>query len=761
MLKLLYLSLFAPFFAYSQIEIRGTVKDSLNTPIEFANVFLTNQSNDIVTGTITDQRGDFNLPVKKGSYTLTISFMGYEDWTQEVTLNENKDFGNIILSKSKNKLNEVVITASKPLVERKVDRLVFNVENSISATGGDALDALKISPIVRVQNNQISMIGKSNMKVMIDGRLTQLSGDDLVNFLKSIPIEDIKSIEIITNPPSKYEAEGNSGLINIVYRKGRRNSWSSTVKASYIQTTFPAYSLGGNFSYYKNKIKFLANISGKIGDEAVIEKSKVFYPTQTWEGTTNRKDKQDYISGRITIDYLINNKSTIGIQYIGGVKNPDIKDKNETKVFDMTNSLDSLIISNGFNNATSNNYSVNLHYVLKDTIGANVSLDLDYFNFDSSQDRNFDSKNYFSSGLPTSTFLSAINTSSQNIDNYSAKIDIEHPLKWIDLSYGAKASFINNDNGINFFDTSTGTPVINFNQSDRFTYEENTQSIYINGSKNIGAKWQTQLGFRLENTQTNGISAVLNQTNKNNYTKLFPSFYLTYLMNENNSFSFNYGRRIERPSYWQLNPFRWYFNSISYSEGNPFLQPSFTNNYEFSHSYKKSLVSNLFFSHTTDGFNTIPFVDVGTNQQIFTQKNYYTEYKYGISESYMFKKYKWWYSYKQAYIYLSNSDFDKNVINIPEQEGTGFYFSTFNTFFFNESKSIRGEINFWYNSKNKSLLYELDKAYNLSFGMKFLLFDKNLQISLSANDVLKTSSPNGTTKTNNIKQIYNSYQDNK
>jgi len=761
MKKLLLLSIILPLSLFSQNKINGVVKDSIDV-IEFANVILQDENNKFIAGVVTDEKGAYSFNSKKGKYNISISFIGYEEWNKKILINdENVDLGSITLIESENILGEVIIATNRPTITREVDRLVFNVENSIASAGGDALNILKVAPGVQVQNDQISLIGKSGVNILIDGRILNLSGDDLSNFLKSISSDDIKKIEVITNPPAKYEAEGNSGLINIVYKKGRNNKWSNSITAAYIQTTYPAYSLRNTFSYKKNKIKFLANISGKIGDEAVIERSTILYPTTTWTDNGKRIDQQDYIAGRIALDYDINSKSSIGIQYLGNYKKPNIKDKSDLFINDkITNSLNSLVLSNGYNDKKNTNNSINAHYTRNiDTIGTAISIDLDYFNYKADQDRDFNSKDY--STTPVNTLISAINKSSQDINNYSAKIDIENPLEKINLSYGAKVSIIDNNNAAEFYDNSSGIPVLDLTQTDYFIYKENTQSAYINASKKLSTKWQTQIGLRLENTQTTGTSKTLNSVTKNKYTKLFPTFYLSYQKNDNNAFSLSYGKRINRPSYWEINPFRWYINNFSYSEGNPFLRPSFSDNFELSYSFKNKLTTSGFLSITSDGFSQVPTVDPITNNQVFVRRNYFTQYRYGVSESYFFNTINWLESYNQLYAYYIRSNFDTNTVNSTEQNGFAYYFRTNNSFILNTKKTIAAEMSFWYSSASNGGLYRTKQSSSLDLGIKFFLMNRDLQISAALNDVFRTSSPDASTFSNGIEQIYNTYYDNR
>lgn len=753
--------LILPFIGLSQVEIKGKITHK-SEPIPFANVFLTvPESETIAAGTITNEDGSFVLQVEEGRYNLTVSFLGFNEWTKEIQVNGQMIIEDIELEEEDNRLDEVVLVSKKKIIERKVDRLVFNVENSISASGGDAVDALRVAPGIRVQNDEITMIGKSGMRILVDGRLMQLTGDELTNFLSTISADDIKSIEIITNPPAKYEAEGNSGLINIIFKKGSRNSWNNAISLTYNQAPYDYYALRNNFTYNKDKVKLLVNLNSRLGDYQEIEEMDVFYPDGIWKTELKRVIQQKYFSGRLEFDYELGERSIIGIQYIGTILEPDIRDKSNTEIFNTSNTIDSLLVTNGFTDDNTSNHSLNLHYNTElDTLGRKISVDLDYFNYDSSQDRDF----VTNSATSTNQFLNTITAQNNIIDqdfiNYSARIDVEHPFNFANISYGAKYSFINNENAPKYFEIINGTPVMDTNLSDEFEYEEETSAIYINASKDLSEKWKVQLGLRYENTDTEGISKTLNQVNKNSYAKLFPTFYLSYAMNDNNAFSFSYGKRINRPSYAFLNPFRFYTNSNIYSEGNPFLQPSFTDNLEFTHIYKNKLTTNLYASITTDGFGPVSSVNEATNEQIITRENFYNLYNYGLTETFTFSPFTWWDSQNTGNLGYSYTDFYNSNVDAEEQNGFGFYIATYNTFLLNKAKTLTGQINYWYSGPSKTLLYQNSDAFNVDLVLKYNMLDNNLQATMGMYDVFNTSPVKNTYFINNVRQTYQMFPSN-
>ena len=735
---------------FSQIKISGQIKDKKNNPVEFIEIQLQNKDSIIFKSELTNAEGKFILETEKGEYSLIVRQLGVIYYKQNINANQDTNVGIINITEKEQQLQEVVITSKKKLIERKVDRLIFNVENSISASGGDAIDALKITPRVKVKNDNISMIGKNNMSVMLDDKLILLTGDELINFLKSIPSDNIKSIEVITTPPAKYDAEGNSGLINIKLKKSKLNQWNASLRSSYVQSTYPKGSFGGNFDYQKNKLSLYSNLNYVNGSNAPVETNKIYYPLGLWNEENKRRDFQNSVNGRIGADYKISEKFSVGMQYLGSFSKPKIAENSLTTIYNQTNSqIDSYINTLSENLGKNNNHSLNLNStVVFDTIGKKMNINLDYFKFKNDDNRIFNTIN----------LLSANNTSLQDIQNYSAKIDFEHPLKWINLSYGGKLSFIKTQNNVNYFDTTLGTPIFVPTQSNEFNYDENTQAIYINGTKKLNEKWETQLGFRLENTQTEGVSKTLNQKNTNSYAKLFPTFYLTYTPNEKNAFSINYNKRINRPSYNRLNPFRWYSNPFSYTEGNPFLQPSFSNNLELNYTFNDNWSNSIYYSHTDNGFEQITIVDNTDNIQKTIAQNFFKTTIIGISESYTYNKLKW---LSTTFSFDWNYSKSESLIPITNQNlnGSNAYFSISNDFNLNKNKTLLFNFSYWYNFKGTSDLDKNNAYSQLDASIKYFAFDKKLQISFNANDILSTNRPIYTSFTNNIQIDYKNYYD--
>ncbi len=756
----LLIFLVLPLFCLAQsFQLKGKISNE-KSPLEWADISISNSEGKIIDGTTSKQDGSFEINLKKGNYKIGISLLGFADFEKEISVEKDTDLGIIFMKESETHLVEVVVQSKKKTIEQKPDRLVYNLENNVTNVGGDALSAINTAPGVVVQNNAINILGKGTSRVMIDGRMIELTGEELNNFLKSISASDIKNIEIISNPPAKYEADGTGGLINIVMKKGARDSWKNTTTASYDQNKYGIFALRNNFFYNKNKFRFSASINGKTGYRNIEENLDMYFVEGPSKMKAVTKLDEDNVSGKIALDYDFSEKTTIGFQILKDKSNPNFNTDIRIDNYNAQNELNNYILNESFLDRESGNETYNLHLITKlDPLNRKLSFDVDFFNYNSKFDREFIANNYSSDETFVDVNQSGRNISNQDIDNLSFKADMEHPFQALNLSYGAKVSFTNSKSDAVFYNTITGTPVLDTNQSNQFEYTENNQAIYVSGDKKINEKWNLQMGLRLENTQTNGFSKTLNQETINNYFKLFPTVFASYQKNENNSFSLNYGKRIRRPSFSLLNPFRVYISSNSYSEGNPFLKPSFSDNFEFAYSYKKILRTSVFANYITDGYGVIFTSNPETLTQIVTRENYFKGLNYGIGETYSATFADWWESENSLYFSSSDIKFIKDI-NATPVNGLQFDFSTNNTFSLGKSSKL--QVDFNYTAPYKSGLYETGYTSSLNIGFKQDLLNKAMQVSFLINDIFNTSYlKNDVSVVNGVKQVYSQNESNR
>lgn len=688
--------------------------------------------------------------MKKVFSALSITFTIFA-FSQE---KKNDSVGKLI----EKEIQEVEIKARKKLVERKIDRLVFNVQNSTSATGGDAMDALRVTPGVKVINDKISIIGKSGVSVLIDDKIMHLAGDDLANFLKTIPSDQIKSIEVITTPPAKYEAQGNGGLINIVLKKTKKNSWNATIRSSYKQATYATGNLGADFSFQKDKITLFSSINMGDGTRKNIDNSSIYYPEERWENKSPRKIENKFLSTRLGLDYDLTNKLSMGFQYLGSFSEMNINENNTASyIYDSRDYLKSYIISKAKSNEKPNLNQFNFHTIYKlDSLGKKISFDVDYFSLKDKNTRNYNGNSWDKNDIPQSYFA-AINNNNQDITNYSGKIDAELPLEWAKLSFGGKISQSRTHNNVVFYDNSSGTPIIDEKQTNEFDFTENTQALYFSANKKLGEKWEANVGLRAENTQTKGYSRKLDQENKNTYFQLFPTAYLAYTPNDNHSFNMTYSRRINRPNYNQLNPFRIYDNPYSYVEGNPFLKPSYTSNFELIYTFD-NLESKIYYSYEKNGFEQLGILDNDTKITRYFVLNFLKTYNIGLTENISFNPVKFWTTTNSFDINYTKSTSD-TPITVGSLNGWNTYLSTDNEFSLNSKKTLSFNVGYWISLPGVNGVDKVGTNQSLYAGLKFLMLDKNLQLSIIANDILKTQKPVYTSYSNGIKTMYRNYYD--
>lgn len=754
----LLIFLLLPLFCLAQSTLTGRVASETKS-LEWAEISILNKEGKIIDGTTTKVDGSFDINLKNGSYKIEISLLGFADYEKEISLEKNTDLGTIILKENETKLVEVVVQSKKKTIEQKTDRLVYNLENNVTTTGGDALSAINTAPGVVVKNDVITILGKGTSRVMIDGRLIELTGEELNNFLKSISAADIKNIEVISNPPAKYEADGTGGLINIIMKKGVRDSWKNSITVSYDQNKYGIYTLRDNFFYSKNKFRFSASVNGKTGYKNSEENLDMYFPDGLSTMDADTKVKNENFSGKLALDYDLSERTTIGFQFMNDRNNPDFGSDIRIEKYNTQNELHQVTLNKSFTDKGSKNQTYNAHLITKFDSKKKLSFDVDYFNYNSKFDRDFIANNFNSDMEFIDVNQAGRNISNQDIDNWSFKTDMEHPFETFNLSYGAKMSFTNSISNVVFYNTITGTPELDPSQSNQFKYTENNQAFYVNGDKKINEKWNLQMGLRLENTQTNGFSETLNQETVNNYLKLFPTVYASYKKNENNTFSLNYGKRINRPRFDLLNPFRVYINSNSYSEGNPFLKPSFSDNFEFAHSYKEILRTSVFVNLVSNGYGVLFTSNPETNTQIVTRENYFKNINYGIGETYSATFTDWWQSENTLYFLGAQTEFIKDI-NATPSNSLQIDFTTNNTFVL--GKSTKLQIDFNYSSPFKSGLYEIGYASSFDIGFKQDLLNKSLQIAFLANDIFNTSYlKDFTSVVNGVKQVYSQNESNR
>jgi outer membrane receptor protein involved in Fe transport len=735
---ILLLSLVSSTFFFAQ-SIEGTITDQENKPAVETEILITKDNAKF--SAITDEKGTFKIPLKEnGNYLLEIIKDGVKANSEKISINGNikKDFKiKEETHPAEQKIEGVTVTVKKKLFERKVDRLVFNVENSVASQGIDAIEALSKTPMVRATDDAISIAGKSNVAVMVNDRLLNLSGQELINYLKTLRSDDIAKIEVITTPPAKYEAEGKSGLINIILKKNTSLGWNGSLQTSgsfYGGRPATSTRSGASFNYQGNKLSLTANLS--LGDNYWESKS-YNYLTGTnnpdyWNTDTNNSNNYRYKGGNLKGEYKINDKNLVGFNYNYSYSNPIEKGESKTVI---SNEEGLLNVASDYENRNIRNvHNASAFYDVKlDTLGSKLSLSANLMLNDSNA-RNF--YNTITSNT-ISTFVNPVN----QYRIYSGQADLEQHISKVKTEAGLKYTKIKNDSEFNFFNIENNQFIPNTERTNTFFYNEENYAAYASASFKINEKWDAKAGLRYEYTNLEGISMNDDSSAKIKYGKLFPTAYLSYKANDNNTFSLNYSRRISRPYFGSLNPFKFYTSEFEYSTGNPYLLPSFTDNFEFGYVLKNNFNVTLYYNYNKDNWDRIQVVEENLKYSIV--KNFYNEDQAGINISYNYNKLKW----LESNIFV-NGFYAKSKSYLPEAvaapAGYGANFNLDNNFFLNKDKTLTLMLGLWSNIPNRSGNTYFNGNGSVYTGMKLNLMQKNLMINLYINDILNTNRSKGT-----------------
>lgn len=610
----------ASIFVNAQ-SISGKVADSGQKPLDGANVYLMKDSV-LVKTALADAGGAFSFALlKPGKYRINITMMGFASYKSGLLKPDTTLL--VSMQPTGKQLKEVVITSQKQFVEQKIDRTVVNVDALISNAGSTAMDVLEKSPGVLVdQSGAISLKGKGGVKIFIDDKPTYLSGADLENYLRSLSSATIDQIELMSNPPAKYDAAGNGGVINIRLKRSKAKGFNGGINLSYSQGYYGRTNNGLNFTYRDNKVNLFGNFSYNIGNGfSDLDINRHFFtdagaPDYDFLQNSFIRRKSKSYNSKIGLDYYLSEKTTLGF-VINGLINPgDVNTINKSRFLNTGGNLDSTIVALNAQHRNFKNGSANVNYRHQyDKKGRELTFDVDCLRYQTNMSQSFDNTGYLPNGDIYTQDLLTGNLPS-NINIWSAKTDYTHPLNsGFKLETGLKSSYTKTDNIADYFVTNNGgTSTPDYDKTNHFIYKEQISAGYLN----INKDWKRislQLGFRFENTVSDGHQLGNIQkpdsTFKRNYNGIFPTAYIQYKLDSTGSHSinFNYGRRIDRPYYEDLNPFLSPLDKFTYYTGNPFLKPSYTDNLELSHTWK-NITTTLNYSSTKDDVNeTIEIVN--------------------------------------------------------------------------------------------------------------------------------------------------------
>ncbi|MES2373266.1 MAG: TonB-dependent receptor [Bacteroidota bacterium] len=734
-------------FAQSRTTVSGSVKDNSGKALQSVTVSLLQaKDSSLVKADVTDGEGKFQIvSAKSGKFLLSYSIIGFEKkFSEAFDLQDGQNYNTpaLSLAQASKKLQDVTVVSKKPLIEIKADKTIFNVEASINATGSNVLELLQKSPGIQVDNNEnISMKGKTGVKIYIDGKPTQLSSKDLAAYLKGINSNDVEAIEMISNPSAKYDASGNAGIINIRLKKNKKFGTNGSLTTGFIQGVTPKGNGSVNLNYRDQKVNLFSNVGGSLGmNENGLNLYRIQKDSLYDQRSVNRNNDKN-LNIKAGADYFINSKHTIGFLVTSSFSNTDWTSNSRTDVsYKPTNTFVKSL--QAFNNIPGKrtNMNSNLNYRYTDTSGKEINFDADYGLF-RGEGRSYQPNYYIDkNGAPLYQIINR-NYTPTDIDIYTAKVDVELP-KWKGkLGYGAKFSYVKTTNTFDFFNDISGVPVKQLNRSNSFTYKENVNAAYVNYQRQFSPKWSLQTGFRVEQTNSEGVltraDGVVQPDNtvKKDYINLFPSAALTWTVDQKNTLNLTYSRRIDRPSYQDLNPFENKLDELTYEKGNAFLRPQYTNNFELSHTFKYMITTTIGYSHVKD--YATQTTDTANNATFVQQKNLATQEILSFSIGSPLPIKKWWNGYANfSFNYqMFNGQIGANTVktNIP---GYNAYLQ--NTFTL--GNDYTAELSGWFNGPSVwGATWKTKPQGAMDIGIQKQLFDKKATLKVTATDIFHTA----------------------
>jgi hypothetical protein len=658
----------------SRYIVSGTLTDDpSNLPLSDAIVQLIRQKDSSLVKTeFSDEKGAFVFPnTDTGTYFVKTILLNYPDQATAVfTVQSNLTLPDIRLSKTNINLSEVTVEVKKPYIEHDHGKVIINVENSINSAGSSAFEIIEKSPGVTVNStDNISFKGRSGIAVQIDGKPTPMTGTDLANYLRGIPSSAIEKIEFIANPSSRYDAAGGS-IINIRLKKDKRMGTNGTLSGSYGQGVYPKTNGGLSLNHREKKVNLFSsyNYTWRKGFNHLVL-NRQFYKNNTFNGAYLQDNYlifpvKNHI-GRAGADFYINSRNTLGVVVNGTSNKFNPTGENVSDVYNQTNQKVSSFNTSNRSHDNWYNYSANLNYKhVFDSLGTELSTDLDYAHFGNATTQKFTTRYFDLSGSEYQPVYLLFGDIHGGLDIYSVKSDLSKPLKKeAKLEAGVKSSYVRADNNLAFYNQSSGQDIYDSTKSNHFIYTENINAAYFNITKEL-KKWSTQFGLRCEQTHVTGKQIVNNTGFDTSYVQLFPSGFIGYTINKNNGLELTYSRRINRPGYDQLNPFKFFLDPSTYKEGNPYLKPQTTHSIEFSHVFRQKIYTTIGFGRTLNNITEVlaPSATV-QNTTVQTNINLGHVDVYTFNASVPLEIKKWWNLNADINTYLAT--YTGNVANTP------------------------------------------------------------------------------------------------
>ncbi|WP_224995772.1 outer membrane beta-barrel protein [Cesiribacter sp. SM1] len=745
-LALLLSVLLKPFGVQAQTTsgIEGKLVDDAQQPLPYANVVLF-KGEELVTGVVSTKDGSFSLPLQQtGSYSIRITAIGYNDYTLPAInvpqLPFHKDLGIITIQEAVEQLNTVEVVASKPTILLEDDKLIVDVESSTLANGGTALDVISRSPGVLVDSDgNISLNGRQGTMVMIDGKPTYLSAAELQQFLASMPADGVKSIELISNPSARYDAQGTGGIINIRLKKNSlRGTFGSLNAGSEYNGKF-SYFGGASLNYKQGKWSGLSSLDYRSNQRDIYH--SLYRRIESGEGTTvidqhtNRYYGTNSLSGRTALDFELKEGHSIGV---GGKYTQNWADRSSSARADVFagGAEDFSYTADEATDRPFKQWGLNLHYTgALDTLGSTLSLEADFTQvaFDNiSQFQN----HYFgeeSGNRPSEEFYSS---NPVQFDIYSIKADYNKSYsnggKW---EAGFKGSRVLSDNNFRMWAAPGSQLPGGIDRSNHFLYEESILAGYLIGHYKLSKSFKVQAGLRAEQTLAEGYSRSLEQKTPRRYLDFFPSMVLSQQVDSNYQLTYSYSRRINRPSYGWLNPYVLYVDPYTSIQGNPMLQPEYSHVFEVNQVLHQDYQLSLTYTLVDDNIVQVPFQDDEAATTTFRLVNLEKSHQASLRAIAPIKFARWWTVNNTGVLSYSSYKASLEGYVVDNSRWNGYLQSQHK---FTLAKGFTAEVNGTYVSPEAWGVLRLKGFGWVEAGVKKSLFNEKLDVSLNFNDIFRT-----------------------
>jgi len=738
-------------FAQDNGSISGTVSDADNgSVLQAVSIQLLTQSDSsIVTGGETDEAGKFTLEnIKSGKYKLVANYVGYK---KVVVSNINVAGGPVtlapILMTTGTITEQIEVNAEKPFIEFQPDKKVFNVEQGMTTTGGSVIDILKNIPGVTVdQDNNITFRGGSNVKVNIDGRPFGLNSSNLSTILEQIPADKVSSVELLTNPTAKFDAEGSSGIINIVMKKNENNEELNGVNGSLSLNAGNKDKYNGSFSLSTRTKNY--TLSGSydarfFNMEMTGYNNRTTFANSTTSNILSLNTNQNRMRSNLVragIDWIINPQQNFSLNATYSNRKRNGGGENLTDIYE-NSVLTTDYINRSYNNNDGTTYGVSANYLLK-FANPKQTLSSDFSYTKSDGDRT--STTLIDYYLPVNTPQGRNNQfSNEKEDEVNFQIDFTTPFNESrKLETGVKSIFRKTyeDSRSEDFDYNTNTFITGAN-SNIFDYQELISSAYIAYQDKIG-NFGYQVGLRGEQTNTKGNQITANSNFTKSYFSLFPNASVSQKLGETEEMQLSYSRRVRRPDLDNLNPFLNTSDPLNYQSGNPDLMPEYTNSFElnFIKYFTSAIITpSIYFRQTNDKISRVR-LQYDSLITLNTQQNFASSKSYGFELTMNANPIKAWMI--NGTVGYSKTVNDATNLTGQTNEAYSWNGRMFTTLALPDDFGV--QFTYLYSGKNISAQGEIDPFSSADISVKKDFMDKKLSLSLRVSDLFDSQKFHGT-----------------